>query len=126
VPNVTARVAERHPRFLQVRWEVAWQHGRTREEVNVALTITDVEVQRLAAQVACVTGESTTQAIKVALRERRARLAGGVDPAAHRAALLEFMEREIWAHMPAELRGQPRDQARDDAIVGYGPDGLNH
>ena len=34
------------------------------------------------------------------------------------------MEREIWAHVPAEHRGQPHDSARDDELVGYGPDGL--
>jgi antitoxin VapB len=92
----------------------------------VVLTIKNLGVQRLAAEVAYLTGESTTQAIKVALEERRARLAGGVDPAARKAALLEFMEQDIWAHMPAQLRGQPHDQAHDDAIVGYGPDGLNN
>lgn len=92
--------------------------------MNVALTIKNAEVERLAADVAQLTGESKTQAIKVALQERRARLASGVDPAARRAALLEFMEQEIWTHVPAEQRGQPHNQARDDEIVGYGPDGL--
>jgi antitoxin VapB len=92
--------------------------------MNVALTIKNVEVERLATEVAQLTGESKTQAIKVALQERRGRLASGIDPAARTAALLEFMEQEIWAHVPAELRGQPHDSARDDEIVGYGPDGL--
>lgn len=90
----------------------------------MALIIKNVEIQRLAAQVAQLTGESETQAIEVALQERRARLASGIDPGAHTAALLEFMEQEIWAHVPSELRGQPHDPARDDEIVGYGPDGL--
>ena len=92
--------------------------------MNVVLTIENVEVERLATEVAQLTGESKTQAIEVALEERRQRLAGGIDPAARTAELLEFMEREIWAHVPAELRGQPHDSARDDEIVGYGPDGL--
>ena len=52
------------------------------------------------------------------------RLASGIDPAARTAELLELMEREIRAHVPAELRGQRHDSARDDEIVGYGPDGL--
>jgi len=92
--------------------------------MDVALTIKNDEVERLAAEVARLAGESKTQAIKVALQERRVRLAGGIDPAARTAALLEFMEQEVWAHVPAEVRGEPHDQARDDAIVGYGPDGL--
>ncbi len=90
----------------------------------MALTIKNVEVERLAADVAQLTGESKTQAIKVALQERRERLASGVDPAARAAALLEFMEREVWAHLPVEQRGREHDGARDDEIVGYGPDGL--
>ena len=90
----------------------------------MALTIKNLEVERLATEVAQLTGESKTQAIKVALQERRLRLASGIDPAARTAALLEFMEQEIWAHVAAELRGHPHDSARDDEILGYGPDGL--
>jgi antitoxin VapB len=92
--------------------------------MNVALTIKNVDVERLAAEVAQLTGESKTQAIRVALEERRRRLTSGVDPAARTAEALEWAEREIWAHVPAELHGQPHDSPRDDAIVGYGPDGL--
>lgn len=90
----------------------------------MALTIKNPEVERLATEVAQLTGESKTQAIKVALEERRRRLTSGIDPAARTAELLQFMEQEIWAHIPAELLGQPHDSARDDEIVGYGPDGL--
>ena len=90
----------------------------------MALTIKNTEVERLAAEVAQLAGESKTQAIKVAFEERRRRLTSGIDPAARTAELLRFMEQEIWAHIPAELLGQPHDSARDDEIVGYGPDGL--
>ena len=90
----------------------------------MALTIKNVEVERLATEVAQLTGETKTQAVKVALEERRRRLTSGIDPAARAAELLNFMEREIWAHVPAELRGQPHDSARDDELMGYGPDGL--
>ena len=102
--------------------KVPWQHGHTHGEMNVALTIKNVEVERLATEVAQLTGESKTQAIRVALQERRGRLASGIDPAARTAALREFMEQEVWAHVPADLRGEPHDSARDDEIVGYGPD----
>src|SRR5664280_2133366 len=103
---------------------VPWQHGHTRREMNVALTIKNAEVERLATEVARLTGESKTQAIKVALEERRGRLSSGIDPEARKAALLEFMEREIWSHVPPELRGRPHDPHEDDEILGYGPDGL--
>ena len=92
--------------------------------MNVALTIKNAEVERLATEVARLAGESKTQAIRVALEERRARLSSGIDPEARKAALLEFMEREIWSHVPPELRGRPHDTHADDEILGYGPDGL--
>ena len=90
----------------------------------MALTIKNPDVERLAAEVARLTGETKTQAIRVALQERRSRLAIGVDRDARRAELLRFMQEEIWVHVPLELRGQPHDSSRDDAILGYGPDGL--
>ena len=92
--------------------------------MNVALTIKNAEVERLAAEVAQLTGESKTQAIRVALEERRRRLTNGIDPKARVTEALEWLEREVWPHVPPEQRGQPHDSARDDDIVGYGPDGL--
>ncbi len=90
----------------------------------MALTIKNAEVERLATEVARLTGETKTQAIRVALEERRRRLRTGVDPAAREAELLRWLETEIWSQIPPELRGQPHDNARDDAIIGYGPDGV--
>ena len=92
--------------------------------MNVALTIKNAAVERLAAEVAALTGESKTQAVRVALEERRQRLTSGVDPEARRAELLRFMEEEIWSLVPPQERDQPHDSARDDAVIGYGPDGL--
>lgn len=92
--------------------------------MNVPLTIKNAEVERLAAEVARLTGESKTQAIRVALEERRGRLASGVDPEARKAELLRFLEEEVWSRVPAHLRGQPHDSARDDELLGYGPSGL--
>jgi antitoxin VapB len=92
--------------------------------MNVALTIKNAEVERLAAEVARLAGETKTQAIKVALLERRGRLATGVDPEARRAELLRWLEDDVWARVPPELRGRPHDSRADDEIMGYGPDGL--
>lgn len=90
----------------------------------MALTIKNVEVERLAADIARLTGETKTQAIRVALEERRRRLTSGVDPQARKVELQRFLEEEVWSLVPQEQRGVPHDAARDDEIVGYGPDGL--
>lgn len=90
----------------------------------MALTIKNADVERLAAEVARLTGETKTQAIRVALQERRSRLATGVDQEARAAEILHWLETEVWPQVPEELRGRPHDSRADDEIVGYGPDGL--
>ena len=92
--------------------------------MTVALTIKNADVERLAAEVARLTGESKTQAIRVALEERRRRLATGIDPAAREAEILRWLETEVWPHVPEELRDKPYDPHADDEILGYGPDGV--
>ena len=89
----------------------------------MALTIKNAEVERLAAEVAQLAGESKTQAVKVALEERRRRLASGIDPQARVAEALQWLETEVWPHVPPELRGRPHDSHADDELLGYGPDG---
>lgn len=92
--------------------------------MNVPLTIKNADVERLAAEVARLAGEPKTQAVKVALEERRRRLMGGVDPEARAAAAMEWLEREVWPHVPPELRGPPHDPRAEDQILGYGPHGV--
>ncbi|MBN1461794.1 MAG: type II toxin-antitoxin system VapB family antitoxin [Armatimonadetes bacterium] len=90
----------------------------------MALNIKSDEVERLAEEVAAMAGESKTQAIRTALRERRDRLGFGVVPEERRAHLLRFLEREIWSKIPADQLGRPHDASLDDRILGYGPDGV--
>lgn len=99
----------------------AWHHDG---EMTVALTIKNAEVERLAAEVARLTGESKTQAVRVALEERRSRLSSGIDPEARAAEIWQWLETEVWPHVPADLRGKPHDPHADDEILGYGPDGV--
>ena len=87
------------------------------------LNIKNGEVERLAAEVSRLTGESKTEAIRRALVERRLRLnAASVD--ARRAALLRFLERNVWAKLPARQRGRRLSREQEDAILGYGPGGV--
>jgi antitoxin VapB len=86
----------------------------------MALSINDVRVERLAEEVADLTGETKTEAIRRALEERKARL-GMRHPGTDRLASLEaFLEREIWSAIPAQLRGRKRSKREIERILGYG------
>jgi antitoxin VapB len=63
------------------------------------LNIKDPETELLAREVAQLTGESKTGAIRTALRE--------------------WLESEVWPSLPAGVRGQAPTQAEQDALLGY-------
>ena len=90
----------------------------------MALTIKNPEVERLAEEVARLTGQNKTQTVRQALEEKRDRLSLRESHAARTSQRRRFLEREIWADIPAELLDKPHDDAFDDDILGYGPDGV--
>lgn len=67
---------------------------------SVALNIKNLEVERLAAEVARLTGETKTEAVRRALSERKQRLAHRIDPADRAARHRRFLEREVWPLVP--------------------------
>ncbi len=92
--------------------------------LNVALNIKNVTVERLAAEIARITGETKTEAIRRALEERKVRLAVrtvGVDRAARVHA---FLTTEVWPTVPKNERGRRLRRAEEDAILGFGPEGV--
>lgn len=89
----------------------------------MAMNIKDPETERLAAEVAALTGESKTAAVRTALRERRDRLAA--QSGLRRRTLRRFLEDEVWPRVPPEVRDQPpMTKAEREAILGYGPEGV--
>lgn len=88
----------------------------------MAMNIKDPEAERLAAEVAELSGESKTAAVREALRERRDRLTAERDKRAQN--FRRFLEEEIWPHVPPEVRGKPITKAEREEILGYGPDGV--
>ena len=90
----------------------------------MALNIKDPETERLAREVARLTGESKTGAIRTALRERRQRLtlAGATRDRAE--ALRNLLEDEIWPSLPSEARGRAPTVAEQDELLGYGSGGV--
>jgi antitoxin VapB len=89
----------------------------------VALNLKNPEVERLAAEVARLTGESKTEAIRRALEERRARLKG-TSPADRRVRVLRFLRRTVWPKIPKGQLGRRLTRDEEEALLGYGPDGV--
>ncbi len=82
----------------------------------VALNIKDPATDRLARELAAATGESITDALRVAIEERLARVRTRPRPPSEATILDDIVS-----------RGRARtDRAHlsEDEILGYGPDGL--
>lgn len=90
----------------------------------MALNIKDPETEQLVAEVAALTGESKTAAVRQALRERRDRLAAKDTAEERGERFLRFLRDEIWPQIPESERGQPpMTKAEREEILGYGPEG---
>jgi antitoxin VapB len=90
----------------------------------MALNIKDREAERLAAEVAAMTGESKTRAVKVALQERKQRLALRSVRRDRGQALLRFLEQEVWPQVPRSVLGRRVTRREREMILGYGPAGV--
>lgn len=91
----------------------------------MALSIRDTETERLAKEVAEMTGRTETIAVRDALRERRDKLAPRPGGGRRRpeGGLRHFMETEIWPLIPEDqLGGPPMTKAERAELLGYGPD----
>jgi antitoxin VapB len=92
--------------------------------IGMALNIKHEEVERLANEVAELAGESKTEAVRRALVERRARLRSRVSPAASRERFRRYLKDEVWPRVPPDQLGRRSTQEEEDAILGYGPEGV--
>jgi antitoxin VapB len=89
----------------------------------MALNLKNPQVERLAAEVARMTGESKTEAIRRALEERQRRLKGS-QAAERKARLLRLLRTTIWPGVPKEQLGRRLSPDEEDEILGYGPGGV--
>lgn len=84
------------------------------------LNIKNPEVLRLVEEVAHLTGESKTEAIRSALAERKRRLGG--DTRSRRDRLDEWLM-EFHKTLPPGILGRPISKAEREEILGIGPHG---
>jgi antitoxin VapB len=89
---------------------------------SMALNLKNTDVERLAAEVARLTGETKTEAIRKALEERRRRLKAPAR-SARRARLLTFLESKVWPTIPSDQLGRRLSRDEEDQVLGYGPGG---
>jgi len=89
----------------------------------MALNIKNADVERLAAEVARLTGESKTEAIRRALDDRRQRLRQ-LSTADRRTRVLRFLEKKVWPSLAKGQLGRRLSRVDEDDILGYGPGGV--
>ncbi len=90
----------------------------------MALNIKNPDVEQLAAEVAAMTGETKTEAIRNALKERRERLSYRMVRRNRKTGLLRFLETEIWPAIPKSVLGKKLSRAEEDRILGYDEKGI--
>lgn len=90
----------------------------------MALNIKNAEVERLAAEVAGLAGESKTEAIRQALVERRERLAVEGRGRSRYDQVMEWLERDVWPRIPPDQLGRRLSPDEEADILGYGPEGV--
>ena len=88
----------------------------------MALNIKNSEVELVAAEVAALTHESKTEAIRKALFERKQKLVERRRPSGGGARVLQLLERAVWPQAPKNVA--PIYKEEEAEILGYGPDGV--
>ncbi|MBI5509967.1 MAG: type II toxin-antitoxin system VapB family antitoxin [Deltaproteobacteria bacterium] len=86
----------------------------------MALNIKNPEVERIAGELARITGKSMTGAVLVALQEYKDRISGSDSRKRRLRGVTEFLEEEVWSTASVETEG---GGLSDDELLGYGKGG---
>lgn len=90
----------------------------------MATNIRNEKLERLAGEIARLTGESRTVAIVRALEERKERITMNRPEKRTLPEVLDFLEKEVWANIPRELLGRRISKKERERILGYGRGGV--
>lgn len=88
------------------------------------MNIKDDKVERLAEELAHLTGETKNAVILRALEEHRERIAAAPSNKRRLSQVLDFLENEIWPTIPKKLLGRPILKKERERILGYGKGGV--
>lgn len=88
----------------------------------MALNIKDPETERLASEVAALTGTTKTGAVRYALRQVLESLSRQSAPQ-REERLTRFLEEEIWPLIPPDQLGTTVSKAEREDILGFGEHG---
>jgi antitoxin VapB len=89
----------------------------------VAFTINDPETERLATEVARMTGASEAEAVYEALAERRGKVSPKPQGKGRPKDMQKWLETEIWPLVPRQELGRPPlTKVERAALLGYGLD----
>ncbi|WP_279579411.1 type II toxin-antitoxin system VapB family antitoxin [Fodinicola feengrottensis] len=86
------------------------------------MNIKDPEAEQLAAELATLTGETKTAAVRAALRERLERLRQPDVRKQRHERMMRVLEEEIWPQIPPEVRGKSITKQEREEILGFGPE----
>jgi antitoxin VapB len=117
-PGSSVAMGARQPALPRlVPFHRPWYHD------YMALNIKDPETERLAAEVAALTGKTKTGAVRYALRQMLESLSR---PTVRQREehLNRFLEEEIWPLVPPGQLGHPVSKAEREQILGFGEDGV--
>ncbi len=90
----------------------------------MAMNIKNDEVENLANEVAAITGETKTEAVRRALEERRDRLSFRLTGRDRLRGLRRFLESEVWPVVPDGQRGRRLSREEEEALLGLGKEGV--
>jgi antitoxin VapB len=90
----------------------------------MGLNLKNPEVERLAAEIAAIMGETKTEAIRRALEERKGRLAFRIENRDRKSRLARLLESEVWPLIPKVLLGKRLGRKEEDRLLGYGREGV--
>lgn len=91
----------------------------------MAMNIKDTETEKLAAEVAEMTGKTKEDAVREALREKKERLELRSGRKGRPRSMQEWLEKEVWPLIPEGERGQPPMSKEEiEEILGFGEGGV--